>query len=113
MLLTEKVDNTHLLLPYQFSQHKKILKFLSVVEQLKIVRILKRSDVKIHNIEFGFRITGVCRSFRHRARQSGTLYLCHFSTEMAEIWSPVTFFEDVWTHKISALYHFYFQNYKT
>ena len=45
--------------------------------------------------------------------QSGSLhskwisqYLRHFSTEMAEIWSPGTFFEDVWTHKISALYHF-------
>ena len=53
-------------------------------------------------------------------RQSGSLhskwisqYLRHFSTEMAEIWSPGTFFEDVWTHKISALYHFYFQNYQT
>ena len=37
-------------------------------------------------------------------------YLCHFSTEMAEIWSPGTFFEDVWTHKISALYLLYFQS---
>ena len=25
-------------------------------------------------------------------------YLCHFSTEMAEIWSPGTSFQDVWTH---------------
>lgn len=25
-------------------------------------------------------------------------YLCHFSTEMAEIWSPGTFFEDVLGH---------------
>ena len=40
--------------------------------------------------------------------QSGSLhskwisqYLRHFSTEMAEIWSPGTFFEDVWTHKKS------------
>ena len=53
-------------------------------------------------------------------RPSGSLhskwipqYLRHFSTEMAEIWSPGTFFEDVWTHKISALYHFNFQNYQT
>ena len=53
-------------------------------------------------------------------RPSGSLhskwisqYLRHFSTEMAEIWSPGTFFKDVWTHKISALYHFYFQNYQT
>ena len=52
--------------------------------------------------------------------QSGSLhskwisqYLRHFSTEMAEIWSPGTFFEDVWTHKISALYHLYFQTYET
>ena len=28
--------------------------------------------------------TVVCRSFRHRAHQSGTLYLFHFSTEMAD-----------------------------
>ena len=27
-------------------------------------------------------------------------YLCHFSTEMAEIWSPGTYFQDVWTCKI-------------
>ena len=26
-------------------------------------------------------------------------YLCHFSTEMAEIWSPGTFFKDIWTQK--------------
>ena len=58
------------------------------------------------------RITVECRSFRHRARQSGTLYLCHFSTEMAEIWSPATFFQDVFAYKISALYHLYFQSYK-
>ena len=52
--------------------------------------------------------------------QSGSLhskwisqYLRHFSTEMAEIWSPGTFFKDVWTHKISALYHLYFQTYET
>ena len=32
-------------------------------------------------------------------------YLCHSSTEMAEIWSPGTSFQDVWTYKISALYH--------
>ena len=36
-------------------------------------------------------------------------YLCHFSTEMAEIWSPGTSFQDVWTCKISALYFLYFQ----
>ena len=35
-------------------------------------------------------------------------YLCHLSTELAEIWSPGTFFEDVWTYKISALYLLYF-----
>ena len=53
-------------------------------------------------------------------RPSGSLhskwisqYLRHFSTEMAEIWSPGTFFEDVWTHKISALNHLYFQSYET
>ena len=35
---------------------------------------------------------------------SGSLNIsCHFSTEMAEFWSPATFFEDVWTYKISAL----------
>ena len=51
--------------------------------------------------------------------QSGSLhskwisqYLRHFSTEMAEIWSPGTFFEDVWTCKISALYLLYFQTNK-
>ena len=29
-------------------------------------------------------------------------YLCHFSTEMAEIWSPSTSIQDVWTNKVSA-----------
>ena len=38
-------------------------------------------------------------------------YLCHFSTEMAEIWSPGTSL-DVWTNKISAPYHLYFWSYK-
>ena len=37
-------------------------------------------------------------------------YLCYFSTEMAEIWSPGTFSEDVWTYKISALYLLYFES---
>ena len=40
-------------------------------------------------------------------------FLCHFSTEMAEIWSPGTSFQDVWTCKISALYLFYFKSYET
>ena len=40
-------------------------------------------------------------------------YLCHFSTEMAEIWSPGTSFQDVWTCKISALYLLYFHSYGT
>ena len=40
-------------------------------------------------------------------------YLCHFTTEMAEIWSPVTSFQDVWTYKISALNLLYFQSYQT
>ena len=40
-------------------------------------------------------------------------YLCHFSTEMAEIWSPGTSFQDVWTCKISALYLLYFHSYET
>ena len=40
-------------------------------------------------------------------------YLCHFSTKMAEIWSPGTFSKGVWTHKISALYLLYFQSYET
>ena len=40
-------------------------------------------------------------------------YLCHFSTEMAEIWSPATFFQDVFAYKIAALYHLYFQSYET
>ena len=40
-------------------------------------------------------------------------YLCHFSTKMAEIWSPGTSFQDVWTCKISALYLLYFHSYET
>ena len=28
-------------------------------------------------------------------------YLCHFSTEMTEIWCPGTFSKGVWTHKIA------------
>ena len=47
----------------------------------------------------------------HRFWDSG--YLCHFSTEMAEIWCPGTSFQDDWTHKISALYLLYFQSYET
>ena len=38
--------------------------------------------------------------------------LRHFSTEMDEIWSPVTSYQDVFAYKISALYHLYFQSYK-
>ena len=38
-------------------------------------------------------------------------YLCHFSTKMAEIWSPGTsFLKDVWTCKISVLYLLYFHS---
>ena len=40
-------------------------------------------------------------------------YLCHFSTEMAEILFPGTFSKGVWTHKISALYLLYFHSYET
>ena len=57
--------------------------------------------------------TVVCRSFRQCARQSDTPYLCHFSTEMAEIWSPATSYQDVFAYKISALYHLYFQSNET
>ena len=39
-------------------------------------------------------------------------YLCHFSTEIAEIWSPGTFFKDVWAYKISAQNLLYFRSYK-
>ena len=39
--------------------------------------------------------------------------LCHFSTEMAGIWSPGTSFQDVWTFKISALYLLYFPSYES
>ena len=40
-------------------------------------------------------------------------FLCHFTTEMAEIWSPATSYQDVFAYKISALYHlYYFQSYK-
>ena len=62
--------------------------------------------------ESQFGITVLCRSFRQCACQSDTPYLCHFSTEMAEIWSPVTSYQDVFAYKISALYHLYFQSYK-
>ena len=51
--------------------------------------------------------------------QSGSLhskwisqYLRHFSTEMAKIWSPGTFYSDIWTYKISALYLLYSQCYE-
>ena len=44
---------------------------------------------------------------------SGSLNISVIFTKLAEIWSPGTFFEDVWTHKISALYHLYFQSYET
>ena len=39
-------------------------------------------------------------------------YLCHFSTEIAEIWFPGTFFKDVWAYKISAQNLLYFRSYK-
>ena len=48
---------------------------------------------------------------RHCFWDSG--YLCHFSTEMAEIWCPGTSFQDDWTYKFSALYLLYFQSYET
>ena len=51
--------------------------------------------------------------FRDRTLFWDSGYLCHFSTEMAEIWSPGTFSKGVWTHKISALYLLYFQSYET
>ena len=47
------------------------------------------------------------------ARQVALSNLGHFSMEMAEIWSPGTFFADIWTYKISALYLLYFQSYYT
>ena len=40
-----------------------------------------------------------------------TAYIFVFS-QPAEIWSPATFFQDVFAYKISALYHLYFQRYK-
>ena len=42
-----------------------------------------------------------------------TLYLCCLLTEMAEILFPGTFFEGVWTCKISALYPLYSQSWET
>ena len=33
-------------------------------------------------------------------------------SQMAEIWSPATFFQDIFAYKISTLYHLYFQSYK-
>ena len=51
--------------------------------------------------------------FRDRTLFWDSEYPCHFSTEMAEIWSPGTFSKGVWTHKISALYLLYFQSYET
>ena len=51
--------------------------------------------------------------FRDRTLFWDSEYLCHFSTKMAEIWSPGTFSKGVWTHKISALYLLYFQSYET
>ena len=45
------------------------------------------------------------------ARQVAPSHLCHFSAELAEIWSRGTFCADIWTHKISALYLLYFQSY--
>ena len=41
---------------------------------------------------------------------SCSVNICHFSTEMAEIWSPGTFCKDIWTCKISAIYLLYFQS---
>ena len=66
---------------------------------------------KGHHIEINDTVIGSQSESLHSEWISH--YLRHFSAEMAEIWSPGTFFEDVWTHKISALYHFYFQNYQT
>ena len=54
----------------------------------------------------------------HCAGHSGSVHvnlatlLCLFSTEMAEIWSPATSYQDVFVYKISALYHLFFQSYK-
>ena len=45
-------------------------------------------------------------------RQVGHRYLCHFSTEMTEIWSPGTIFQDVLSCHISALYYLCFKSYE-
>ena len=42
----------------------------------------------------------------------GSRYLCHFSTKIAEIWSPGTFFKGVWAYKISAQNLLHFRSYK-
>ena len=64
-------------------------------------------------ISFGCRSTVTGSPSCSFARQVALSNLCHFSTEMAEIWSPGTFFADIWTYKISALYLLYFQSYLT
>ena len=58
-------------------------------------------------------LQSVERQVDHRNVKWLTLYLCCLWTEMAEILFPGTFFQDVWTCKISALHHFYFQSYNT
>ena len=69
-----------------------------------------------HSSRAAFHLANTCTvggtSSWTRERQFGHRYLCHFWTEMAEIWSPATFFQDVFAYKISALYHLYFQRYK-
>ena len=62
-------------------------------------------------IDHRYTVNFIVLGHLHRFWDSG--YLCHFSTEMAEILSPGTFSKGVWKQKISALYLLYFQSYET
>ena len=82
------------------------------------LRTSSRKDYLIHDDVLETKhLLQTCYSHGHRFRDRTLFwdseYLCHFSTEMAEIWSPGTFSKGVWTHKISALYLLYFQSYES
>ena len=81
------------------------------------------SGTGVHCRHFEGKVSSICSNYYTTAvtyTESGTpmlnwdsRYICHFSTEMAEAWSPGTSFQDVWTYKISALYLLYFKSYET
>ena len=112
-----------LALPLRLRLHFGLALVLKVWHALLSVSCL--ALLVFHCLAFSLVLQKYCSEFKMKTTtvtytESGTSmlnwdsrYLCHFSTKMAEIWSPGTSFQDVWTCKISALYLLYFHSYET